>query len=258
MASCDCRPMERAKMTEGNPYHDALGQFSSADSAVNLPLATSMSEVLKTKIRDDGSTGYEHSERVVNALESPIHKVIGSLHDVVEDSTTTSEDIHAAFGGRVGSAVDALTKRKDESSNAYLRRVTANYDALIVKIADMRDNMMVAPGLENDEHMKKKQAGYAWKFPVLLKALDRYEKAKKEEPPRYSVKKEGSLRPQVEKKSNLPLGDGLCTIDKEGNVSNFDLHDQLMEGVDDTKWRESVLQYAVDSGVSKDLLYLLK
>ena len=57
---------------------------------------------------------------------------------------------------------------------------------------------------------------------------------------------------------NAPKGDGLCTIDKDGNVSNSELRDQLMEGVDDTEWRKHVLQYAIDSGVSKDLLHLLE
>lgn len=62
------------------------------------------------------------------------------LHDVVEDTTVTMEDIAHHFGDDIAAAVDALTKRKGESPEHYYARVRAHPWALTVKAADIADN----------------------------------------------------------------------------------------------------------------------
>lgn len=62
------------------------------------------------------------------------------LHDVVEDSDITVEDIRREFGDKVATAVDALTHRKGVHYEAYLRRVAANPIARRVKLADLKHN----------------------------------------------------------------------------------------------------------------------
>jgi (p)ppGpp synthase/HD superfamily hydrolase len=67
---------------------------------------------------------------------------IALLHDVVEDSTITVEDIASEFGDTIAAAVDALTRRENESYlQSYLPRLATNAAARLVKIADLQDNL---------------------------------------------------------------------------------------------------------------------
>lgn len=66
---------------------------------------------------------------------------IAVLHDVVEDTGATVDMVGFMFGERVAAGVDALTKRKGESSEIYLARIKANPDAVYVKISDLQHNM---------------------------------------------------------------------------------------------------------------------
>ena len=63
------------------------------------------------------------------------------LHDVVEDSDRTIDDLRAAgMPNGVCAAVDALTKRNGDDYEAAIRRAAADPVAVHVKAADMADN----------------------------------------------------------------------------------------------------------------------
>ena len=81
-----------------------------------------------------------HPERVAGRLEKPEEKVVGWLHDVVEDTDITLSDIEREFGPDTARAVDAVTHRKGESWADYLVRAKANEIARRVKISDLIDN----------------------------------------------------------------------------------------------------------------------
>lgn len=62
------------------------------------------------------------------------------LHDVVEDTDCTLEEVRAAFGARTATLVDWVTKDSDRA--AYLERLrSAPADALLVKLADRLSNV---------------------------------------------------------------------------------------------------------------------
>lgn len=83
----------------------------------------------------------EHPLRVMASVRGAETKMAAILHDVVEDTGVSLDDLRqAGFSGRVVAAVDALTKRPGEEYEAYLQRVMENPTALDVKIADMMDN----------------------------------------------------------------------------------------------------------------------
>lgn len=64
------------------------------------------------------------------------------LHDVVEDSSVTLDDLRErGFSARVVDAVDAITKREGEPLQDYYARVRSNEVAWIVKIIDVLDNL---------------------------------------------------------------------------------------------------------------------
>ena len=72
----------------------------------------------------------------------PVHAQLAALlHDVVEDTDVTLADLAArGYSAAVVAAVDALSKRPGEPTEAYLTRVAANPLAVVVKHADMADN----------------------------------------------------------------------------------------------------------------------
>lgn len=66
---------------------------------------------------------------------------IAVLHDVLEDSSVTAEDLLAAgMTQRIVSGVQCLTTLKGESYDNYKLRVFASVDAMCVKLADLRHN----------------------------------------------------------------------------------------------------------------------
>jgi (p)ppGpp synthase/HD superfamily hydrolase len=94
--------------------------------------------------KHDGEPYIRHVERVVEHLRKAgaddITLACAWLHDVVEDTATTLEDIRRSFGSEIRDVVDALTHRKNEPRLDYYLRVGANRRALTVKMSDGRDN----------------------------------------------------------------------------------------------------------------------
>lgn len=82
-----------------------------------------------------------HPLRVMGHLRGEHERMTAVLHDVVEDTDVTLDDL-AAVGcpAEVLAAVDAISKRPGEEYTAYLARVAANPLALAVKRADIADN----------------------------------------------------------------------------------------------------------------------
>ncbi len=96
--------------------------------------------------RWDGGPYIVHPVRVADKFDDDVRKTVAVLHDLVEDDRATFLEILKLFGGRVGSAVNALTRRDDETYREYItRRVALNPIARDVKIADLEDNMADEP-----------------------------------------------------------------------------------------------------------------
>ena len=82
-----------------------------------------------------------HPLRIMLAVRSPEARMVAVLHDVVEDSAVTLEQLRTeGFPAALVAAVAALTKRDGEEYEAFIRRVAPNALAREVKLADLRDN----------------------------------------------------------------------------------------------------------------------
>ena len=67
--------------------------------------------------------------------------VVGMLHDVVEDTTVTIEDLKKeGFSNEVIEAVELLTHKEGEDYLDYVRRLKGNQLAKSVKLADLTHN----------------------------------------------------------------------------------------------------------------------
>jgi len=83
--------------------------------------------------------GFENYER---ASENVF--VAALLHDVVEDCGVTLAEIENRWGNRIATAVEHLSRRKDESYAAYIDRLKQDVIAVRVKKADLADNLMAS------------------------------------------------------------------------------------------------------------------
>lgn len=83
-----------------------------------------------------------HPLRLMLAVHTTSERMAAVLHDVVEDTSVTFEDLAAeGFPSEVIDAVRALTKTKGEARVDAARRAVRNPIARVVKLADVTDNM---------------------------------------------------------------------------------------------------------------------
>jgi hypothetical protein len=88
-----------------------------------------------------GEPYINHIARVMRRLDDPDAKMVAALHDVVEDTPTSLEDLRSeGFPSRVVDAVEAMTKRETEAYTAFIERLSGNPLARAVKVADLYDN----------------------------------------------------------------------------------------------------------------------
>ncbi len=83
-----------------------------------------------------------HPIRVMASLRpDELMMKIGVLHDIVEDTDVTHEQVKEMFGVWVWFPVWLLTKEKGLTYREYIESLKANELARLVKLADLRDNM---------------------------------------------------------------------------------------------------------------------
>ena len=83
----------------------------STDVEAARRLATQMHEGQTDKA---GLPYVTHPERVAARLETPEAQVVGWLHDTVEDTALSLDEIEARFGPQTAAAVDAISRRDGE------------------------------------------------------------------------------------------------------------------------------------------------
>ncbi len=83
-----------------------------------------------------------HPLRVMAVGVTMEEKIVGVLHDVVEDSDVTFEMLSTeGFTNAITNALKCLTRRSDESYDDFIARVKGNRLATAVKLNDLTDNM---------------------------------------------------------------------------------------------------------------------
>ena len=88
-----------------------------------------------------GEDYIKHPEKVASFVSSDEEKSVAYLHDVIEDTELTLEDLREyGFSEEVLKAVDVITKKKGQDYQTYLNSVKENKLARVVKLADLRHN----------------------------------------------------------------------------------------------------------------------
>jgi hypothetical protein len=85
-----------------------------------------------------------HPLRVMMKMATVAEQITAVLHDVVEDTDWTMEQLHQeGFNREILGALDCLSRRDGEEYGDFIKRVKLNPLAVKVKIADLEDNLDV-------------------------------------------------------------------------------------------------------------------
>lgn len=83
-----------------------------------------------------------HPLRIMESMTTEYEKMTALLHDVVEDTPYTLQDLRErGFPEAVVVAVDYLSRREDETYEDFIERIKGNGLAARVKLGDLLDNM---------------------------------------------------------------------------------------------------------------------
>ena len=94
-----------------------------------------------------------HPLRVMAKMKTDLDRSAALLHDVLEDSDITAEDLLAeGIPAEVVEAVRFLSKQEGEDYQDFVRRARQNGLAAAVKIADIEDNIDILRLASVDEH----------------------------------------------------------------------------------------------------------
>jgi (p)ppGpp synthase/HD superfamily hydrolase len=122
----------------------------------------------KSQKRKDGSQYIEHPKRVAEIVKkykssSKIDELVKAafLHDTIEDTDTTEEDLEKLFGGLVASLVRELTsdkeKAKEVGKTSYLSDKMKNMSSwgLVIKLSDRLDNVSGLKTVKSKKFVEK-------------------------------------------------------------------------------------------------------
>ena len=88
-----------------------------------------------------GVDDIEHPIYVASQVDTEEEKAVALLHDVIEDSPFTAEELLlAVLPETVVAAVQILSKKKGQDYQTYLENVKSNPLARVVKLADLKHN----------------------------------------------------------------------------------------------------------------------
>jgi hypothetical protein len=132
-----------------------------------LQIAAKAHEGQKDK---DGQPYILHPLRVMHAVHGLEAQIVAVLHDVVEDTSVTLDELRAAgFSATILEGVHCVTHGKEESYADYVIRCKVHPIGRKVKLADLEDNsrltrLLLRPDrLKNDVARMRKYA-LAYKF----------------------------------------------------------------------------------------------
>jgi hypothetical protein len=135
----------------------------------------------------DGQSYILHPLRVMNSVEGEEARIVAVLHDVIEDSSVTADDLRReGFPESVITAVLCMTHRKGESYADYVIRCNGNEVTRQVKLADLEDNSRPSRALLRPDRLEADLARLrkyflAYKFLSGLMTQEQYRTAMEEE-----------------------------------------------------------------------------
>lgn len=107
-----------------------------------------------------------HPLRVMARVTTPIEKTVAVLHDVVEDTDWTFQDLkREGFSAQIIDALECVSKRPQEPYEQFVKRSAGNSLARRIKLADLEDNMDLRrlPAITAADLTRLKKYRNAWR-----------------------------------------------------------------------------------------------
>ena len=102
-------------------------------------------EAHKGQVDKAGKPYILHPLRLMMGLEDEVEMIAALLHDVIEDSDLTAEDLKkAGIPDEAIEIIGYLTKQKGEAYDDFIKRISPHRKASQVKIKDIEDNMDIS------------------------------------------------------------------------------------------------------------------
>lgn len=150
-------PMWKKAVDFANKYHTKAGQYRIGKNGEKLPYITHIYEVMKILTNEANIT-------------SDIVLTVAALHDTIEDTECTFEDIAQTFGEDIAEAVMLLSREDGQDFDEYSKKIftSKKFPWLgSVKLADRIHNMRTYPETKNYEKIK-------YKYDETLRAVTPY------------------------------------------------------------------------------------
>lgn len=94
-----------------------------------------------------------HPIRVMLRLKTEDERTVAILHDVVEDTHVTLDELRRlGYSEEIVQAVELLSRREGETYAEFIERVRPNALATRVKLADLEDNMDLRRQIKLGDH----------------------------------------------------------------------------------------------------------
>lgn len=115
----------------------------------------------------DGTPYVLHPLRIMTRMGTDEERIAAVLHDVVEDSEVTLDDLRAAgFPENVLAVVKLLTHEEGVSYEDYVERLKTHPVARRIKVADLEDNSDIRrlSGIEEKDIERLRKYHRAWQI----------------------------------------------------------------------------------------------
>lgn len=139
-----------------------------------------MTKVFENKCDKGGIPYSVHLLKVYSGVSNYIEKCCALLHDVIEDTNVTYDDLkEVGFNEEIIEILTILTKNKGEDYSKYIDRIISsrNIHALNIKLVDLAHNMEVGriknPTVNDYERINKRY------LPARERILNELEKRRK-------------------------------------------------------------------------------
>ncbi|RLT28372.1 MAG: HD domain-containing protein [Chloroflexi bacterium] len=142
--------------------------MSQLDDALRIAVAAHAGQVDKA-----GQPYILHPLRLMMRMTSEAARIVAVLHDVVEDTDVSLDDLRAAgFGDEVIEAVELVTRRDTETYDEFIARIAPHALARQVKLADLEDNMDTRRLQTIDERTVERMQRYLRSWQLLRSIED--------------------------------------------------------------------------------------
>lgn len=155
--------MEYEELSE----EEAMKKINEQEELFNNLLAKASriaAEAHKGMMDKGGSPYIHHPEWVAGHVEETEGKILGWLHDVLEDTSVTEDDLRAAgFPERIILRLRRLTRKDGQKYSEYIRLVAKDRLTRKVKLADLENNRDISriPEPQEEDFRRLTKYGYA-------------------------------------------------------------------------------------------------